>query len=99
MPPSAARNTPKEAPAAPGSARDAIVADFIQSEAGNFISVHAPDLYDAEGHRDNNVAFGDGHAETHLHEVDMMHSSPLGATPGWDEHYVTRNWGGEIRLY
>ena len=78
---------PTTGPMEPGLAQDAILCDMIFSDI-TYNDVHA-DVYDnaPETHRENNVAFGDGHAETHYHTPSLQDS--LGYWY-WEEHYVKR---------
>ena len=64
-------------------AQDAILADMTGSDV-NYADLHADVYLDPATHRENNVAFGDGHAETHYH-------TPIQDLSGfwyWEEHYV-----------
>ena len=70
-------------PMQPGTSRDAIWADTIQSDQGSHYFTHADDPYDYTTHRENNVAYSDGHAETHHHEITEVSPYAL-----WDEHYI-----------
>ncbi len=75
-------------PMAPGSSRDAILADLILTQNGSTYDIHADDQYDVATHRENNVAYADGHAETHNHQFD----EPL-PFPHWEDHYLRYNLG------
>ena len=80
----------------PGNAEDVILADHIGADVGDyrFCDPHVEwsqpgSLYfdfRLDVHRENNVAYGDGHAETHHHQFDVS----LG-WPYWEGHYVVKH--------
>ena len=78
---------PTKGPMEPGLAQDAILCDMVGSDV-NYADVHADVYLDApETHRENNVAFGDGHAETHYHTPSLQDWFGYWY---WEEHYVKR---------
>jgi len=80
-------------PMSPGNSQDAILCDIIWSDSG-YGDLHAQDYTNPETHIDNNVAFSDGHAETHYHTPVLDDDSPWWH---WDDHYVKR--GTQYLLY
>ena len=78
-------------PITPGNSRDAILSDQIGSDI-NYADVHAGVYVDEPSkYLDNNVAYADGHVETHMHKPVLdSHSSWY----HWDEHYIRAAvWG------
>jgi prepilin-type processing-associated H-X9-DG protein len=76
----------------PGLAQDTVLCDIVWSDV-SYGDYHADVPADPETHRENNVAYGDGHAETHYH-------TPIQDSIGywyWEEHYVMR--GTQYLLY
>lgn len=53
-----------------GDAQDAIVSDLIFSDV-DYMDAHAVDFYDPATYRENSVGYGDGHAETKYHVMDL----------------------------
>ena len=86
------------APTRPGSSKDAIVCDIVESEPGLYIEAHMTPWaclpQDApQSRRENSVGYGDGHVETHSQrpylDVNGVHIT-------WDgANYVMR--GSVIR--
>lgn len=93
-------------PLRPGSAQDAILADTSESEPGYYWSNHSSyalrgDTYQLfgdedrlRGTRDNNVAYADGHVETHYHQNAYIDPDDYLMWEGAD--YVRRWWIREM---
>ncbi len=62
-----------------------ILADIVMSEGcpSSGINNHATDPRDNETHQENNVAYSDGHVETHVKTF-----TEFGPPAHWQEHYV-----------
>ena len=71
-----------EAPMRPDHPGDVIVSDIIWSDTG-YGDLHAGSYNDPNTHRDNNVGYSDGHAETHHNEITEW--DPF---PHWDRHVM-----------
>ena len=78
----------------PATSSDVILSDRITSEAGGYLDTHADNPWDYRMHRDVNVAYSDGHVETHGHRVTQ--TSP---TPRWTDHYIIQNPWATHYLY
>ena len=65
--------------------QDVILADMVMSDTG-YIDNHADNPRDFTTHRENNVAYSDGHVETHYHRI--TETLPW---PHWEEHYVLQS--------
>ena len=72
----------------PGTSRDAIWADTMSTDQDGCWFAHADDPTDPTTHRENNVGYSDGHAETHHHEITQTSPHAL-----WDEHYIHCSYG------
>ena len=88
-------------PTRPGSSRDAIVCDVVESEPDLYWSLHLEGGVTAaeaiKERRENNVGYGDGHAETHSERAYAHPGWPGYVT--WDgAHYVVRG-GWILQLY
>jgi len=89
-----------QAPTRQGPSQDAILADEVSLQLGGGSEVYrdahserleliTTDRSELPGaYRDNNVAYGDGHAETHLHDFEDVSSLP----GSWSGHFVLRNF-------
>ena len=88
------------APEIISESRDAILSDIIWSDDGlnGYADVHADVQRRAPTtHVDNNVAYGDGHVETHRdHTVNQVDGA---GWYYWDDHYVRRSLTGQYQLY
>ena len=82
----------KGGPMNPGTSRDTILCDIIWSDS-SYGDVHTR-YQTPQDHLENNVAYADGHVETHMHTPVIDAHSPWWH---WDEHYVRR--GTQFLLY
>jgi len=84
----------------PAGSDDVILADIVMAECcHDGINNHADNPRDYRTHRENNVAFSDGHAETHAHRFNQS-----GPPAHWGDHYLLQGIpapmpGGTIWLY
>ena len=86
-----------EAPLRPDNPRDAIVGDIIWSDSG-YNNTHAPEpgtvnvggggVVGTQNAKDNNVAYSDGHVETHSQRPTLTDGSGYYY---WENHYVYRD--------
>ncbi len=70
----------------PAGSQDVILADYVMSGVPappNYIDNHAGDPRDPNTHEENNVAFSDGHVETHKHQFETG-----GVGYVWPDHYL-----------
>ncbi len=79
------RHTDPPGPAMqPQGSSEVILVDFVMAECCHGgINNHAENPRDWQTHRENNVAFSDGHAETHSH-----HFTEFGPPAHWTDHWV-----------
>ena len=83
------------APVQFGNAKDAIINDWVSTRPGEYWNVHTmevesfgPDRIKVAREAENNVAYGDGHVETHHHSTAYIDA---GGYVNWDgSHWVTR---------
>ncbi len=84
----------------PAGAQDVVLADIVMAECcHNGINNHADIPRDYRTHRENNVTYSDGHAETHAHK--FIESGP---PAHWSDHYLLQGIsapgpGGTMWLY
>ncbi|MAE65112.1 MAG: hypothetical protein CMJ18_12650 [Phycisphaeraceae bacterium] len=78
-------NAYEGAPSSPDDGPAVIAFDRITSEYLLWSGVHQEDPNDLYNYSGNNVAYTDGHVETHRHKVDDTQF-----IPHWEDHYVKR---------